>query len=112
VRTNIHIVTALVKINSVTFHTTLPEHIGFASTGMVATLKVMIPMPQELMLAEKSRLEKEKEKTALMLEKMRAQLENKEFVDKAPAALIDKQRDTLLQTENKLKEIDTKLLSL
>jgi valyl-tRNA synthetase len=47
-----------------------------------------------------------------MLEKMRAQLENKEFVDKAPAALIDKQRDTLLQTENKLKEIDTKLLSL
>ncbi len=112
VKANMNIVTALVKTNSVTFHHALPEHIGFASTGLVDTLKVVISMPEELKQAEKLRLEKEKEKTVVSLEKMRLQLENKEFVERAPPALIEKQREALLQTENKLKEIEGKLIQL
>ena len=109
IRDNISIVTALVKTNTIEFHLTAPEHIGFASTAMVESLKVMIVMPEELKAAEKSRLEKEREKTVVTLEKMRLQLDNKDFVDRAPPALIEKQRETLQQTENKLKDIETKL---
>jgi valyl-tRNA synthetase len=112
VGSNSNIVTALVKTNTVKFHTTLPDDIGFASTAMVESLKVMIVMPEELKQAEKSRLMKEREKTAVSLEKMRQQLDNKEFVEKAPLSLIEKQRETLLQTESKLKEIDEKLAQL
>jgi valyl-tRNA synthetase len=111
VGSNVNIVTALVKTNSINLHEEPPAHVGFASIAMVETLKVMIVMPEDLKHAEKSRLEKEREKTVATIEKMRQQLENKDFVERAPAALIDKQRESLRQTENKLKEIDGKLNS-
>ncbi len=107
-----NIAIALVRISSLHFHTVLPEHIGFASTAMAEGLKVMIPMPSELKESEVARLEKEQEKVVASIEKIRVQLDNKEFVDRAPPALIQKQRDLLMQTESKLEEIRTKLIQL
>lgn len=108
---NKEMVKALVRIDQLHLHAAEPK-IGFASTGVVGDLKVMIPLPGEMMQKEASRLEKEKEKLLSSLEKLKAQLSNEEFVSKAPRHLIDNQRVLLEKSETELREVDTKLKTL
>jgi valyl-tRNA synthetase len=76
------------------------------------SLKIVIPLPEEMLQQEKSRLEKERDKLSSNLERLQNQLKNEEFVKNAPAELIDKQKRTQQQTENELKEIAAKLQKL
>lgn len=111
VRDHRHIISALVRTSSIDMHYGDPI-IGFASTGMLNKLKVIIPLPDELLKQEKVRLEKEKERLSLAVEKVRNQLANPEFVSNAPAPLIEKNRQQLQQSERELAEVVTKLNSL
>lgn len=103
-----HLIAALVKTTGVQLHQTEPK-LGFASTGILNGIKVAIPLPEELIQQEKTRLAKEKERLAASIEKMRKQLSNQEFVANAPAHLVAKQQSTLEQTEKEYAQISSKL---
>ena len=61
---------------------------------------------------EKARLQKEKEKQELKLNKVQDQLSNQSFIEKAPRLLVDKLQAELKQTQEALHEIEKKLLEL
>ena len=106
-----NIVTALVRTKSLELHTAMPK-LGFASVGAIDTLKVMIPLPDELLKQEKVRLAKEQERLTTALDRIRGQLSNEEFVSRAPAQLIEKQKALQQQTERELAEVASKLQEL
>lgn len=108
IKKNSGIISALVKTNKIELHTQEPT-LGFTGTGVLNALKILIPLPDEMIAQEKNRLEKEKEKLQGNLEKMRTQLGNVEFVNNAPPQLIEKQRKNLQQTETELAEIINKI---
>ena len=101
---HLNIVSALIRSKKIEMHTQEPK-LGFASTGVIDTLKIMIPLPEELIKQEKVRLAKEQERLATSLDKIRSQLSNEEFVGKAPPQLIEKQKSMMQQTEKELGEV-------
>ena len=103
-----HLIAALVKTNRIEMHETEPS-LGLASTGMHHGLKICIPLPAELLKQEQARLVKEKERLSLSIERARVQLSNTEFVNNAPAPLVEKQKNALAQSERELAEISAKL---
>lgn len=105
------IIAALVKTKEILLHTAEPK-LGLTGTGVVDTIKVMIPLPAELLAQEKNRLDKEKEKLLANLQRIRHQLSNPDFVNNAPQELIEKQRKAEQQAENELSTIAEKLAVL
>lgn len=105
------IIGALVKNKKIEFTAEEPR-LGFSSTSIVESLKILIPLPDEFLKQEKVRLDKEKDRVALSLEKVRGQLGNEEFVSRAPAQLIEKQKITMAQLEGELAQIEEKLKQL
>jgi valyl-tRNA synthetase len=110
VQNNIHMITALVRTQKIEVQTREP-HLGFACTGVYHSLKIILPLPEELLKQELLRLTKEKEKLIASLEKLRMQLDNPDFIHRAPAQLIEKQQQQLTQGEKELEEITRKLHS-
>jgi valyl-tRNA synthetase len=106
-----HFISALVKTQAIHFHTSEPP-IGFTCTGVLNGLKIMLPLPKELLKQEQARLTKEQEKLKVAIERSRLQLANEDFVKRAPAALIDKQKHQLTQAEKELEDITIKLTQL
>jgi len=102
------IVQALVRVNQLSITHEEPK-LTLSATGVLNRLKIIVPIPEELIQQEKVRLGKEKERLALSLEKIKAQFSNEEFISRAPAQLIEKQKEQLLKTENELHEITAKL---
>lgn len=103
-----HLISALVKTTSIQMHEKEPM-IGFASTGVLNALKISIPLPEELLKQEQARLVKEKERLEISIEKTKGQLSNQEFVSNAPAQLVEKQKNSLQQSERELQEVTNKL---
>lgn len=108
VKDNKNIISALVRINTIEFMQQEPSS-KFCSMAMAGTLKIMIPIPDDLLKQEKSRLEKEREKVMSNLDRLRKQLSNQDFVQNAPKELIEKHTKTLEQAEAELCQIETKL---
>jgi len=102
------IVSALVRTTGIEMQTEEKQN-GFACTGIIDTLKIRIPLPETMLQQEKARLEKEKDRLKTSLERVQNQLANQEFVQNAPPALIDKQKQMLQQQTNELHEITAKL---
>lgn len=111
IRDHRHIIAALVKTNAIEMHYGNPI-IGFSSTGVVNKLRVIIPLPKDLLKQEQARLNKEKDRLILSIEKLKNQLGNAEFVNNAPPQLIEKNKKQLQQSESELAEILVKLASL
>ncbi|WP_039358515.1 valine--tRNA ligase [Candidatus Protochlamydia amoebophila] len=110
-REHITMISALVKTRQILVETEEPK-IGFACTGVYHALKIQLPLPEELLKQEKTRLNKEQEKLEISLEKLKNQLSNTDFVSRAPVHLIEKQNQQLFQTEQELREIKEKLMTL
>ncbi|WP_068468282.1 valine--tRNA ligase [Candidatus Protochlamydia phocaeensis] len=108
VKENIGIISALVRTQRIEVQSK-ETAMGFACTGVFHSLKIMLPLPEELLKQEKARLSKEKEKLEAALEKLNVQLSNPDFVSRAPAQLIEKQKNQLEQGERELQEINRKL---
>ena len=100
------LIQALVPIQRIEMHAQEPQ-IGFASVGVLDSVKIMIPLPLELVKQEEVRLKKEQEKLTKALEKLREQLANPELTQRAQ--FIEKQRTMCLQTEKELAAIEQKL---
>lgn len=105
------IIQALVRVNALFVVNDEPK-LSLAATGVLNRLKIVIPIPEELIKQEKLRLNKEKERLALSLEKIKSQLGNEEFVSRAPPQLIEKQKEQLAKTETELREVTAKLQQL
>ena len=103
-----HLISALVKTTTIQMHESEPS-IGFASTGILNTLKISIPLPAELIKQEQERLQKEKEKIEASIEKVKKQLSNQEFVNHAPVHLVEKQKVALEQNQRELQEVASKM---
>lgn len=99
---------ALIRIRSVTF-TEKVQELSFSAETLVGSLKLLIPLPQELKIREKTRLVKEKEKLIAQQNKVCTQLANTTFLEKAPPPLIHTLKKTLSQVEKQLEEILRKL---
>lgn len=110
-KNNLSIIAALVRVNKIEMETEDPP-VPFAGTGVMDTIKIVIPLPEEMLQQEKTRLEKERDKLSGSLERLQVQLSNTEFVKNAPPELINKHKKTHQQTENELKEILAKLEKL
>ena len=111
VRSHLDIISALVKVGIIQTHTRDPE-IGFISTGMVQGIKVAVPMPEELLQQEKTRLLKEQERLVKAVQKLECQLANKDFVAQAPPELVEKQQRQLELSRKELNDIEQKTRGL
>lgn len=110
VRIHSSIISALIRTSGIYIQFQEPK-IGFSCTGVLNNLKIMLPLPEEMIKQERARLLKEKEKLKGNLEKLEIQLSNPDFVNRAPEQLIEKLRGQKLQSERELHEIGTKLES-
>jgi valyl-tRNA synthetase len=111
VKENQGMIGALVRTNKVELLNSEPA-LDFGCTGVCHALKIILPLPQDMLKQEKSRLIKEKEKLIVALDKIALQLNNSEFVSRAPAPLIEKMQNQQRQTEKELQEIQAKLETL
>ena len=102
---------ALTGIQSITF-TEDVQILPFSAQTLVGSLKLQIPLPEELKIREKIRLVKEKEKLIQQKNKLHTQLANTPFLEKAPSSLINTLKDNLFQAEKKLQETLEKLAQL
>lgn len=110
-KTNRHIIESLVRIQELTFTEKAPV-LPFSSSGILGSLKLMIPLPKEFIAAEKTRLQKESERLKDSVAKMETQLANPQFVDRAPPQLIAKHKDQLAQSQKELGEVLAKLSTM
>lgn len=111
IQENARMISSLVRTHSIQFHEQEPN-LGFASYGLIESLKIAIPLPSDLLKQEKERLLKEQDKLNVSLDKLRVVLANPEFIEKAPPQLIEKQKSAFAQSEKELAEITSKLKSL
>lgn len=108
---NTHMIAALVRTQKLSVQTSEPT-LKFACTGVHRALKIILPLPEELLKQELLRLAKEKDKLTASLDKLRNQLANPDFIGKAPSQLIEKLQQQQIQGEKELQEIMSKLDSL
>ncbi len=95
----------LAKLESITI---LPgEDAPEAALALVGEMKVLIPLAGLIdKEAELQRLNKEYAKLKANIEKTRSKLENPNFKDKAPAAVVEKEQQRLQEQEQTLGELN------
>ena len=108
---NLSLLCALVKTPAIDLGHVEPN-LPLASTGIVGSLKILIPLPEGERERERLRLEKEREKTEQRAAKTRGQLANGEFMSKAPPHLVEKTQEALRIAKGELQAIELKLKAL
>lgn len=89
------------------------ENLTGAITLVVDGITILIPLTGIIDIPkEKERLNKEIANLAGFAERLKAQLANKAFVDKAPAAVIEDKRTKLTETETALQKLQETLVKL
>jgi valyl-tRNA synthetase len=101
------LIKSLVKIEPFIHEAKTSSHSAFERVGH---LNVIVYLPQALVEKEKERLAKEKEKVISQLAGLLKQMENADFIERAPKALVDKTKDSIAVLEGKLKDIESKLI--
>lgn len=105
------ILRALVRMGEIVYESKQPSLV-LASTAVVGSLKLLVPLPAEMLEREKIRLAKEKEKLIAQENQLSRQLANEEFIAKAPAQLVDKLKVNLTSVGDQLTELSKKLSQL
>ncbi len=84
-----------------------------ASTSLVGELEILVPMAGLIdKEAELARLAKEIDKLEMDLKRVRGKLENSAFVDKAPEAVVAKEREKLASQEQALEKLRQQQLDI
>ncbi|MCK4834351.1 MAG: valine--tRNA ligase, partial [Gammaproteobacteria bacterium] len=77
-----------------------------SATALVGEMKILIPLAGLIDKdAELARLEKEIGKLQANVDKTTAKLVNKNFVDKAPAAVVEKERERLTEMTRSIEQL-------
>lgn len=108
VKENQGMLQALVRLHSISFCEEV-KPIPCSAEAMLANLKLIIPLPEEMREKEKIRLVKERDKLLQQQNQAAKQLGDSNFVEKAPPALVQKIQSTLNQAEKELIEVMKKL---
>ncbi len=78
-----------------------------SAIALVGEMKILVPMAGLIDVeAERARLAKERDKRAKELERIHAKLGNAGFVEKAPQAVVEKERDKARELESALAKLD------
>ncbi|PCI07469.1 MAG: valine--tRNA ligase [Gammaproteobacteria bacterium] len=78
-----------------------------SATALVGEMKILIPLAGLIDKdAELARLEKEINKLQINVDKTTSKLLNKNFVDKAPAAVVDKERSRLAEMTKAVEQLE------
>jgi valyl-tRNA synthetase len=81
--------------------------------ALVGDLKVMVPLAGLIDLqAERARLEKEIGRRESEVQRLEGKLANASFVDKAPAEVVDKERDKLTDARSALSTLQQQLAAI
>lgn len=99
---------ALVRLEKIQYSTSTVQ-VPFASETLISHFKLILPLPAELQEKEKVRLIKTQEKLIAEQHRIRTQLSNPDFVEKAPLPLVEKLRLSVDLAEKELYEISKKL---
>ncbi|MFH1542798.1 MAG: class I tRNA ligase family protein, partial [bacterium] len=104
---------ALAKISKITIHEKLKTKPEQSATGVVGDIQFYVPL-KGLVDIEKEveRLKKEQEKTDGEIERLKALLAKKSFVDKADPEAVQKQRDKLQELTEKKMVLTARLQDL
>lgn len=105
---NSQIISSLIRTKSFHYSKENPA-LPFASSSMVQGHKIVIPLPEELIEKERSRLIKEEEKLRAQIESLEKQLNNPSFVERAPPPLVEKTRTQLKDANEHLELLKEKL---
>ena len=103
---------ALTKIHSIDFYETMPENNSPSSVAVLPGAKIILFIPESLLVKEKVRLQKALEKTLKNLENTETQLSNKDFIARAPKELLEEKQSLLKSLLETKLEIESKLSSL
>jgi len=84
-----------------------------SAVALIGDLKVLIPLAGLIDKgAELARLAREIEKAKDNLQRTRGKLSNANFTDKAPAAVVDKEREKLVSGEKLIENLNEQLLKI
>jgi len=99
----------LIRSEDVVFDLDIPKP-EFSASAMVEKMELFVPLEGIIDLEkEVERLEKEISTTEGLLKSVKGKLANKNFVDRAPAAVVKKERDKLEHYTQSLKKLRTHL---
>lgn len=110
VKASMHIIKALIRVKEIEFVESLPD--GFGARGMVASLKVFVPLPNHLRPKERDRLEKERAKIQKSLEGVKKRLDDGSFKEKAPAELVEEMQIQAASLLGRLEHIEQTMQQL
>jgi valyl-tRNA synthetase len=106
------LIQALVKIHPIQF-THDPKALSEkGSTAIIGTLKIHLPISSSLLEKEKERLLKEREKVQKSQAISAQKLHSKDFLDRAPKEIVQKEKEQFQLLQEKLTEIEKKLSTL
>lgn len=108
IKENQTVIQSLVRVQNLVFENH-EKPLPFSASAVVGTLKLIIPLPEEMREKELVRLTKEKEKLIQMQNKTREQLANPQFVLRAPQELVEKLKAAIVQADKELSEVSQKL---
>jgi len=85
---------------------------SLASTAVAGSVTISVALPAEMVQAERQRLAKELEKLEALLDRTRKKLENPDFASRAPAQVVQTERDRLETGERQRAVLRDKLKQL
>ena len=84
-----------------------------SSIALVGEMKILIPLAGLIDKgAERDRLNKEIEKLSKLRSQFAAKLNNEKFINGAPEAVVNNEKDKLASTENALKDLNQQLVKI
>lgn len=102
------LIKALIQLSHIYFDM-YPSGSGFVCETNISGTLLTLPMPKEFEEKERTRLSKEQDKVEASILTFKTKLSNKNFVDRAPEALVEKTRSELSSLEKELKHIQDRL---
>ncbi|MBN4080595.1 valine--tRNA ligase [Beggiatoa alba] len=106
---NQHYLKDLAKIGSITWLNET-DQAPESATALVGEMKILIPMAGIIDIeAEKARLQKEMDKLAIEIKRTEGKLSNPKFVDKAPEAVVNKEKEKLKGYQSTMESLSEQL---
>jgi valyl-tRNA synthetase len=95
---------------SIDTHAKKPEN---SVSALVGKIEIFVPLAGLIDLGkEKARLKKEIENAGNEIKRITATLENKNFVDRAPKEIVQKEKDKIVLLEEKIEKLNLHLKAL